>query len=156
MFIRAGGKGKLGDVMALDSANWERYKVKLTKAMLNRVSCMSDSKWEKLFQAVEKSDITRLDIGGATIKFLVDGVKPFHFQNYCGDYLEGSYGVAQYKEIEWILIPAAYEIERRNRDERLQPMRINNDIHALKELIDSLGLYEYDFNEDGLKIYGYK
>ena len=44
---------------------------------------------------------------------------------------------------EWIFIPAVYETERLNRDEKLQPKRTNNDIHAIKELIDGLGLYEY-------------
>jgi len=142
--------------MAFDSENWEKYERRLLNAQLNRVSYMSDSKWEKLFQAIEKSNVAWLDIGGATIKFLVGEVKPFHFQNYCGGYIEGHYGVARYKEIEWILIPAIFEIERRNRDEKLQPKRINNDILGLKEIIDGLGLYEYDFNEDGLRIYGYK
>jgi len=51
---------------------------------------------------------------------------------------------------------SVYEVERWNRGEKLQPKHTNNDIHAFKELMDGLGLYEYDFNEDGLKVYGYK
>lgn len=117
---------------------------------------MNNAKWEKLFQAIEQNSTLCFDTGGATIKFLVDGVKQFRFQNYCGGYIEGTYGVARYKEIEWIFIPSVFEIERRNRDEKLQPKRINNDIHALKELMDGLGHYEYDFSEDGLKIFAYK
>jgi hypothetical protein len=38
----------------------------------------------------------------------------------------------------------------------LQPKCINNEIYALKELVDGLGNYEYDFDEAGLKAYGYK
>ena len=49
-------------------------------------------------------------------------------------------GPVDYKAIEWIFVPASP----------------TNDIHALKNLIDELGLYEYDFDENGLKIYGYK
>ena len=35
-------------------------------------------------------------------------------------------------------------------------VNVAKDILGLKEIIDGLGLYEYDFNEDGLRIYGYK
>ena len=88
---------------------------------------MSDTKWEKFFQVVVTGDVAGLDIGGSTIKFLADEVvRPFHFQNYCGGYLEGSYGTARYKEIEWIFIPSTYEIERWNRDEKLQPKRTSD------------------------------
>ena len=95
--------------MAFDSENWKKYEIKLAKAKLNRVSYMNDTKWEKFFQAVEKSNIAWLDVGGATIKFLIDEIKPFHFSNYCGGYLEGRYGAAQFKEIEWIFIPCIIE-----------------------------------------------
>jgi len=142
--------------MAFDSKNWDKYEKRLAKAMLGRISYMSDAKWEKLFQTVENSSIAWLDIYGATIKFLTDGIKPFRFTDYWGGYLDGTYGAARYKEIEWIFIPSIYEIERRNRDEKLQPKRTNNNILGLKELIDGLGLYEYDFDENGLKLYGYK
>ena len=125
--------------------------------MLNRVSYMNDTKWEKFFRAVEDSNVDWFDIYGATIKFLVgDDIKPFHFQNYCGGYIEGDYGLAQCKEIEWIFVPSTHKISRWNRGERLQPKCINNEIYALKELVDGLGNYEYDFDEAGLKVYGYK
>ena len=132
--------------MAFDSEHMEKYEKKLAKAILNRVSYMSDTKWKKFFQAIEKSGLAWLDIYDATIKFVIDEVvKPFHFQDYCGGYIEGTYGPARYKEIEWIFIPVSYGWNR-----------ASNDIHALKKLVDGLGLYEYDFDEDGLKIYGYK
>ena len=133
-----------------------------SKLRLSKASFMNNSKWEKLFKAVANSEIS---LCGESIKF-IDAEKCYeHFSlKYDGLYSWVRYstrdgsggGPSYYKDIEWIFVPAVYEIERWNREERLQPKRITNDISALKKLIDELGVYEYDFNEEGLKIYGYK
>jgi len=113
----------------------KKFEEKLTAAAMSKVSYMSNTKWEKLFQAIEASDIAWQDICGASIRFLLEGEERwFNFTDYWGGYLEGTYGAARYKEIEWIFIPSTYEIQRRNRDERLQPKRVNNEVDGLKAL----------------------
>ena len=123
----------------------KRHEKKLEKARLNKTSFMSNSKWEKLFHAVANSG---LSLFNDSIKYLTDDTtRPFSLKED-GLYWGGRYSTVDggarggvpvpYKEIEWIFVPT------------------QNDILTLKDLIDGLGLYEYDFNEDGLKIYGYK
>jgi hypothetical protein len=137
----------------------QRHRKRIKKESSTKVSCMSTSKWTKLFQTIADSDI---DLHGEIIKLIAnDCVTRFclkrgglsNWRGFTDDFLGGP---IPYKEIEWIFVPAVYEIARKNRSEILEPKRIPNNIHVLKELIDSLGQFEYDFDESGLKIYGYK
>ena len=104
---------------------------------------MSNTKWEKFFKAVANSDIS---FSNETVKCLADEcIRSFSLERDALSYnryvtADSIAGPFDYKYIEWIFVPA---------------VRVN-DIPALKKLIDGLGLYEYDFDENGLKIYGYK
>jgi len=136
----------------------ERLEKKLERARLSKASFMNDTKWTKLFQAIHDSDIT---LHGERIKPITGEVTSFDLKNHGLSYAKGYTkdahgGPCAYKDIEWIFIPAIHTIERNARGERLSPKLQANDIHALKELIDALGKFEYDFDEDGMKIYGYK
>lgn len=136
----------------------ERYQRNLEKARLSISSYMSDTKWIKLFKAIAASNI---NLSHEKIKILTQADEyPFSLHlgvDESGKYTtDGTCGPVALKEIEWVFVPAVYEIERYNRDEKLKSEFIQNDIHALKELIDGLGRFEYEFNEDGLKLYGYK
>jgi hypothetical protein len=137
----------------------KRHDRRIKKACLSKVSFMNTSKWIKLFQAIEYSDIS---LQGETIKLIEsEHIARFSLKNdgfYCiRGYTADRYNSPfHYKEIEWIFVPAVNETERWNRNEKLKTHRDSNDVHALKELIDSLGQFEYDFDENGLKIYGYK
>ena len=145
--------------MGYNSEHFQKFEKRLEKARFSKDSYMSNSKWEKLFKAVANSEISLCD---GSIKNLTDEyIRPFNLKSdglYCVRYSTADKcgGPVYYKEIEWIFIPAFHEIERRNREEKLVPQIQTNDIYALKELIDALGKFEYDFNENGLKIYGYK
>ena len=137
----------------------QKREKQVQKVRLSRVSFMNDSKWTRLFQAVQNSDIA---VHGGCMKVLMsEYISPFNLKTdglyWVRGYTDDTWGgPCSYKEIEWISVPAVNEIERYNRGEKLIPTRQTNDIHALKVLIDSLGEFEYDLNETGLKIYGYK
>ncbi len=137
----------------------ERYEKRTQKARLAKTSCMNNAKWRKLFNAIEVSEKY---IFPAEVKLLAeDKTYPFSMNqgiSPSGEYTKDSaiQGPIAFKDIEWLYIPAQQEIERYNRDEKLQSEFIKYDIGKLKELIDSLGKYEYCFDENGLKIYGYK
>lgn len=133
--------------MAFDSEPMERYKRRFEKARLSKTSYMSNSKWEKFFIAVKESEISLRD---ETIKCMADdlvrrfdlkndGLYIFNGKHYRYSTRDGSPGgPVFYRDIEWIFIP------------------FHNDINALKNLIDGMGIYEYDISEEGMRIYGYK
>ena len=139
--------------------DFNRHKKKVEIERLKRVSYMNNTKWRELFQTFENNPKITCEVVGAKIKVLSwENILPFKlFGNYhYADYIEGAHAPICFTEIEWIFIPANCEFERWNRNEKLQSEFIKNNIFSLKKLIDSLGLLEYDFDENGLKIYGYK
>lgn len=129
---------------------------KLEKEILKRTSFMNNAKWFKLFSEIENENIK---IHSAYIKFLLTDRKyKFHFGGFdetgFGDVSE--LGPFKFKEIEWLLIPDKYEIERWNRNEKLTSEIIDQPLDKLEKIINFLGQFEYVRTEDGLKIYGYK
>jgi len=137
----------------------KRHNKRIENARLSKVSFMNTTKWTKLFQAIKDTDIS---LQGETMKLIdYERIIPFSLKNEGIYYVRGytadrNGGPCHYKEIEWIFVPVANETERWNHSEKLNPKRTPNDVYALKELIDSIGQFEYDFDENGMKIYGYK
>ncbi|MCL1993415.1 MAG: hypothetical protein FWG66_10775 [Spirochaetes bacterium] len=145
--------------MSFKAEHLQMLEKRQAKARAGKVSCMSNSKWEKLFKAVGSSD---LSFSGETIKNIGDDQIRGRFSIktdglYCETvfrYEDGSEclgprystrdgaggGPAAYKDIEWIFVPALY----------------GNDLPRLKLLVDGLGKFEYDLDENGFKIYGYR
>jgi len=133
--------------LAFDSEQIERHRRRFEKARLSKTSYMSNSKWGKFFIAVKDSEISLRD---ETIKCITDdvirhfdlkkdGLYIFNGKHHRYSTRDGANGgPVYYREIEWIFIP------------------FHNDINALKNLIDGIGIYEYDISEEGMKIYGYK
>ncbi len=125
----------------------------------NKVSYMNNTKWRKFFNAIKVDGECCFP---AEIKLLArDGTYPFNTDpgvHESGKCTKDSaiQSPILFKDIEWIFVPAIREIERHNRDEKLNSNFVEYNILALKELIDREGKFEYDFDETGLKIYGYK
>lgn len=129
---------------------------RLEKEISERTSFMNNTKWFKLFTEIENE---KIKIHSAYIKFLLKDRKyTFHFGGFdetgFGDVSE--LGPFKFKEIEWILIPEKYEIERWNRNEKLASEIIFQPLEKLEQIINALGQFEYEVTEEGLKIYGYK
>lgn len=140
----------------LELDEYSIYLKKLEKEISERSSFMSDTKWFKFFKGIEDK---KIKIQSAYIKFLLtDREFKFHFGGFdetgFGDVSE--LGPFKFKEIEWILIPEKYEVERWNRKEKLASEIILQPLDQIEKMMHSFGQFEYDITEDELKIYGYK
>jgi len=134
----------------------EKYQKRLDKARKEKISYMNNTKWFKFFSAIEQLDVF---LPQAQIKFLLDKeIYPFNFGGGFDEkgILDGPNCPFDYKEIEWFFIPALQEYERFNREEKLQSTFKTVDLPLLVETLKSLGRYEFDIGENGLKLYGYK
>ncbi|MBN2436925.1 MAG: hypothetical protein JXK07_16820 [Spirochaetes bacterium] len=120
---------------------------------------MSNAKWFKLFDYLKKE---KLFFSSAKIKFLIsDDVIRFSFEQLDSEKFDNTgfadFGGGPFKflEIEWISIPGKYELERKNRQEKLDSKIILQPINKIQKVMDILGQFEYDLDESELKIYGY-
>ncbi|MFB9077950.1 DUF6678 family protein [Flavobacterium procerum] len=136
-----------------------RIEKQIQKARETKTSCMSNTKWIKFFNAIETENV---HVGNVSLKCLTDNKEyPFTLhpgihenRQYTAD--NGTQGPVKLSEIEWIFVPAVYEIKRFNRTEKLASPQILNDTEKIKELLDALGKFEYEFDHTGIKLYGYK
>ncbi len=137
--------------------HFKRYQKQLGKARESKTSYMNNTKWFKFFSAVRQADIF---MPQSQLKFLLsDEAHPFDFEiefNETGKLDGADGGPFYFNEIEWILIPAVQEYERFNRDEKLQSSFKTADLPAVVDILQKLGKYEFEMDENGLKIYGYK
>jgi len=133
-----------------------RYNKKLNKEIATRASFMSNSKWFKLFNEIEKAGIK---IRSSYVKFLAqERLYEFNFTGFeeRGFRDVGVLGPFQYKEIEWISVSEEVETSRLNRTEKLQSIFHHQPISEIETLMSSIGIFEYERTETELKIFGYK
>lgn len=135
----------------------DRYQKRLDKARKEKTSYMNNSKWFKFFSAVQRSETF---VPESKIKFL-PSEETYRFNFGIGfdetGILDGlACGPFLFKEIEWLLIPSVQEYERFNRGEKLQSTFKAVDLPFIAETLNRLGQYEFDIDENGLKLYGYK
>ena len=141
----------------------KKYEKRFLEMRHSKTSYMNDTKWIKLLQALENFS-NETSVGGVILKFLMsDKTQPHYFsdgvlesEKCTGD---GWCGPICLKAIEWFFVPAAYEVERYSlyqEGKKIPSLYVENDIIALKNIIDSVGLFEYDIDQNGLKLYGYK
>ena len=133
----------------------QKREQKLEKVRKRKTSYMSNAKWRKLLEELEDCNFR-----GAELKPLCnENTYPFcnvgvlETGEHTGD---GICGPVTFKEIEWIFIPTSIEYAEFRDGIKYRTTTTQNDLEALKKLMDKLGKFEYDFDENGLKIYGYK
>ncbi len=136
---------------------FEKYQNKLQKEISNKSSFMNSTKWKYLFSIMRSDDFTYC----AKVKLLLDEeIRDFHIPDTSDfineKYLEEVWGVFELKEIEWILIPNQISYERKNRTEILTPKVEVQDIKKLERQLKTGKKIEFEVNEEGLIIYGYK
>ena len=120
-------------------------------------SCMSNAKWRKLFSVVNESN---LKLAHCVWKLVGEDEPKNGFvpdydslgDNYVGDCgtLNGPF---EFKLIEWLLIP--YKFGFRPYESAPIQYKTQELSHVIEQLY-SLGQFEIERNEDGIKIYGYK
>ncbi len=61
-----------------------------------------------------------------------------------------------FKEIQWLELPSHWLIDRKMRNQKLEPHKYKQDILEVKSVLDTVGQLETEINEDKLIIYAYK
>ena len=135
-------------------ARIEEYLKKLIKRKFN-VSYMSNTKWRKVFTALEPIKIQQ-----AYWKFvdLDQEIRSAFITSH--DLMEkyiGDYGVAvapfAYRRIEWVEIP---KTGINPQYEKIPFMNFTQDIETVENILTSLGKFEFEHTERGLRIYGHR
>ncbi len=118
---------------------------------------MSNAKWRKFFQVVNKDS---LELNMCTWKLInEDNSLPGHLPDYhsLGDDYVGDCGALngrfEFKFIEWLLIPTKHGYQPY---EKTPVEYTYQNLDKLIERLDTIGLFEYEITEEGLKIYGFK
>jgi hypothetical protein len=133
-------------------------KQKLEKVRKEKTSYMSNAKWRKLLEELEGNTFCLRE---GRIKTLCDE-KTYPFDMNIGVLETGEHtgdgicGPVAFKDIEWIFIPVSTEYEEFRNGIKYRTTISQNNLEEFKNFIDKLGKFEYDFDKDGLKIYGYK
>ena len=133
---------------------YEIYQKRLDKKALRLTSLMNDAKWLKLCEILENSGCK-----GLRIKLLSSGEE---ITLICGfgclqdGYFDCANGAILFKDLRWVFVPKFYERARMNRAEKLTSNFIPNPLEALLEAVTKAGKFNYEIDESGLKIYGYR
>lgn len=126
---------------------------------LKKYSCsfMSNAKWRKLFSVINDRNIP---LPSCVWKLVTDkdpqkGFIPDIEQlgdSYVGD-CGALNGPFSFNTIEWLFLPS--KVGHRHYEKAPVKYSYQN-IEAIKNLIDSVGYFEYEITDEGIKIYGYK
>ena len=133
---------------------YEIYQKRLDKKARRLTSLMNDAKWLKLCEILELSGCK--DIG---VKLLSSGEE---ITLVCGfECLEDGYfdcanGAILFKDLRWVFVPKFYEQTRMNRAEKLASKFIQNPLETVLDAMTKAGKFDYEIDESGLKIYGYR
>ena len=133
---------------------YEIYQKELDKKALRLTSLMNDAKWLKLCEILENSGCK-----GLRIKLLSSSEE---ITLICGfgclqdRYFDCANGAILFKNLHWVLVPKFYEQTRMNRTEKLASNFIPNPLEAVLDAMTKAGKVDYEIDESGLKIYGYR
>lgn len=118
---------------------------------------MSDSKWRKLFAAVDRAGLAPERI---LVKFIdVGDIKSMRFPRESAlhpprPYVDTpEFGPIELRSIEWLLIPRQAYFPG---DDSLPAPVVEQDIDAIRKVVASLGQFPLEQMEDGLKVIGYR
>ena len=115
---------------------------------------MNDAKWLKLCEILENSGCKDL-----RIKLLSSGEEIALVRGFgCLDngYFDCANGAILFKDLHWVFVPKFYEQTRMNRAEKLASNFIPNPLEAVLDTMTKAGKFDYEIDESGLKIYGYR
>ena len=133
---------------------YEIYQKRLDKKARRLTSLMNDTKWLKLCEILEASgckDIRVRLLSSDEEIALVCG-----FGCLEDGYFDCANGAILFKNLRWIFVPKFYERARMNRAEKLAPKFIPNPLEAVLDAMTKAGKFDYEIDESGLKICGYR
>ena len=135
----------------------EKYKIyqkRLAKKASRLTSLMNDAKWLKLCEILEASDCKDI-----RIKLLSSDEE---IALVCGfgcledGYFDCANGAILFKDLHWVFVPKFYEQTRMNKTKKLASNFIPNPLEAVLDAMTKAGKFDYEIDESGLKIYGYR
>jgi hypothetical protein len=142
----------------------ERYQKRLDKKLGSfSGQFMNDTKWTKLFKALanQSSQIKR-----CLIKDVLDSqlreIKIPNINFYSNTFYDKgikdvmSIGPLAFREIECLVFPKVWTIDRTMRTQKLEPHKFEQDIAAIKDILNRIGQFEIKYNNDALIIFAYK
>jgi len=135
-----------------------RIEERLKKLIKRDFDCsfMSNSKWRKLFRA-----LAPLKLEQAYWKF-VDCKDEFRdrfveekylMERFIGDCCLSRGEPFAYRRIQWVEIPT---IGTNYQYEKIPQMNFKQDIEAVESILESIGEFETEITERGIRIYGHK
>ena len=133
---------------------YEIYQKRVDKKAGRLASLMNDAKWLKLCEILDASDCK-----GLRIKLLSSGEEiTLIWGFWCLEdgYFDCANGVILFKDLHWVFVPKFYEQTRLNRTEKLASNSIPNPLEAVLDAMTKAGKFDYEIDESGLKIYGYR
>lgn len=127
-------------------------------------SFMSDTKWRKFFKALieQKICLKEFDLKYVRDDMVRQGSGVLFEVKYEENFTDNGFkdpgvgGPALFKEIEWIEFKDNIEFCRHHTDSELSYKKRVQHLDAIKNLLDSLGQFEYDTDQNSLRLYGYK
>ena len=133
---------------------YEIYQKRLGAKARRLTSLTNDAKWLKLCEILEASgckDIRVRLLSGDEEITLVCG-----FGCLEDGYFDCANGAILFKDLRWVFVPKFYERARMNRAEKLASKFIPNPLETVLDAVSKTGKFDYEIDESGLKIYGYR
>ncbi|WP_297950858.1 hypothetical protein [uncultured Campylobacter sp.] len=133
---------------------YEIYQKRLAKKASRLTSLMNDAKWLKLCEILEASGCK-----GLRTKLLSSDeeiVLVCGFGCLQDGYFDCANGAILFKDLYWVFVPKFYEQTRMNKTEKLASNFIPNPLEAVLDAMTKAGKFDYEIDEIGLKIYGYR
>ena len=133
---------------------YEIYQKRLDKKARRLTSLMNDAKWLKLYEILEASGCESIRVKLLSSDEEIALVCGFRC---LGDgYFDCANGAILFKDLHWVFVPKFYERARMNRAEKLTSNFIPNPLEAVLDAMTKAGKFDYEIDESGLKIYGYR
>ena len=133
---------------------YEIYQKRLDKKARRLTSLMNDAKWLKLCEILEASGCKDI-----RVKLLSSDEEIALICGFgCVDdrYFDCANGAILFKDLRWVFVPKFYERARMNRAEKLASNFIPNPLEAVLDAMTKAGKFDYEIDESGLKICGYR
>lgn len=124
---------------------------------------MSNAKWTKVFTALsQNSDIIKKCLVKDVLDDTLRQIDIPTFQKFTDtfhdqgikDVMTG--GPSTFRQIEWIEFPAHWTIDRTMRTETLEPHEFHQDIATIQNLLNKVGEFAINFDNDKLIVFGYR
>ena len=133
---------------------YEIYQKRLGAKARRLTSLMNDAKWLKLCEILEASGCK--DIRVRLLSSDEEIVLVCGFGCLEDGYFDCANGAILFKDLCWVFVPKFYERARMNRAEKLASKFIPNLLEAVLDAVTKASKFDYEIDESGLEIYGYR